>query len=123
MTYNSVNLPEPVGARFTTRATIKSNKPGIVIADECMAIEDIQHESEQRFQGIVTMPTPGVIGSAVAVCQTFGNSTGGTSGSNVTITLPTAMFFDGEDDINTDPATQTIRARYTGTSLQPIAVS
>lgn len=116
---------EPVGARFNTRCTIKSNKPGIIVADECMAIEDVQHTAQGKWQGIETPPTPGAIASFIVVGQTYTNSVGGVGGGSggLTITLPTAMFYEEESDLDTDPATQMIMVRYTGSSLQPRTVS
>ncbi len=122
LTYDSA-CTEPVGAHFQTRATIRANKPGIIITDECLAIEDIQHMFTFKFQGLKTMPTPGALASAVAVLQSFANSTGGSGGSNLTVTLPNSMFYEGDIDAPNDVAVQTISGRYVGTSLQPMTVA
>ncbi len=122
----SASFGEPVGARFMTRNTRKANTPSIIITDECVAIEKIEHSFEFKYQGIVTPPTPGANHDAVAVLQTYTNSTGGVGGGQggLTVTLPTSMFDDEEEtDANTDPATQMFRGHYIGTSLQPRTVA
>lgn len=118
-------LANPVGARFMTRCQVKANKPGIIITDECLAIEDIQHTATFKFQGVSTPPTPGAIHDAVAVLQTYNNSVGGLGGGTggLTVTLPNSMFFDEDTDFDTDPGVQSISVRYVGTSLQPRTVA
>lgn len=117
-------LGEAVGARFSTRCERQSNKPAIVITDECVAIKSIAHAFEFKYQGFVTPPTPGAKHDAVAVYQTFINSTGGVGGANLTETLPDAMFDDEhESDVTGEIGVMTLKGHYVGTSLQPRTIA
>ena len=116
---------EPVGAMFRTQTTIKANKPGIIIADEVLAVEDIQHTVVVKFQGLASPPTPGDMSTVTVIGQSFTNSTGGggSGGGGKTVSCATMMFTGAEIDMNQDPAVQTLEGRYKGTSLQPITVA
>ena len=117
-------LDEPVNARFYTTSTYKSNQPGTVVTDECLVIEKVEHGFEFEFQGLQTPPTPGDKNDASAEWETFNNSVGGGGGGGggLSVTCPDCMFGDTEIKGGSDTATQTIKGRYTGTSLQPISV-